>query len=65
MALEVWEAEGVAEEIWGGFHLEPGPLPVAREGAAALAQLMTEPGEALGRWGPPAKIKTQAFSLGH
>lgn len=49
---------GVAREIWGGFCLEPGPLPEAGEG-------MTGAGEALGRWDPPAKIKTQALSLGH
>lgn len=65
MALEVWEAERVAGEIWGGFRWEPGPLPEAGEGAKALAQLMIGPGEALGRWDPPAKIKTQALSLGH
>ena len=35
-----------------------GPLPEAAEG-------MTGAGEALGRWDPPAKIKTQALSLGH
>lgn len=27
MAPEVWEAEGVAGEIWGGFRLGPVPLP--------------------------------------
>lgn len=26
MAPEVWEAEGVAGEIWGGFCLGPVPL---------------------------------------
>ena len=51
MAPEVCEAGGVAGEIWGGFCLEPGPLPEAGEG-------MTGAGEALGRWDPPEKIKT-------
>lgn len=46
MALEVWEAEGVAGEIWGGFCLEPGPLPVV---GTVPAQWMTRTGEALGR----------------
>lgn len=31
MALEVLEVEGVAEEIWGGFCKQPGPLPEMRE----------------------------------
>lgn len=31
MALEVWEAEGVAGEIWGGFRLGP-PLPHLKVG---------------------------------
>lgn len=38
MAPEVWEAEGVAGEIWGGFCLGPGSLPEVGEGAAAPAQ---------------------------
>lgn len=64
MALEVWEAEGVAGEIWGGLCPEPGPLPEAGEGAQPKPS-GCQAAEALGRWGPPAKIKIQALSLGH
>lgn len=39
MAPEVCEAGGVAGEIWGGFCLEPGPLPEAGEGMTGWGSL--------------------------
>lgn len=64
MAPEVCEAEGVAGEIWGGFRLEPGPLPEAREGARSPSPVDDRGWGSLGQVGSSSKNKNLSPLLG-